>query len=168
MLWVKCFSTLVAVLASKYPQHVPNFMAYQKAIVRASQNFDDYSWVVYDRCYRHQAAATKNLVWSIPESGLHNEAFTGRAKAIPCCQHCLSENHTLSDCPDCPLDTQREHRHQRDRNSQVCGGFSPEYFQLFNQVRCRSRRCKYQHLCNLCSLPHQAQICSMCGRGQWD
>ena len=28
MLWVECFSTLVAVLASKYPQHVPDFMAY--------------------------------------------------------------------------------------------------------------------------------------------
>ena len=66
MLWVKCFSTLVAVLASKYPQHVPNFMAYQKAIVRASRNFEDYSWVVYDRCYRHQAAATKTLCGPFP------------------------------------------------------------------------------------------------------
>ena len=127
MLWVECFSTLVAILASKYPQHIPDFMAYQKAIVRASRNFEGSSWVVYDRCYRHQAAATKNLVWSIPDSALYNKAFTGRAKAIPRCQHCLSENHTLSDCPDCPLDMQREHRHQQDRNLQIRGGFSSEY-----------------------------------------
>ena len=168
MVWVECFSTLVAVLASKYPQHVPDFMAYQKAIVRASRNFEGSSWVVYDRCYRRQAAATKNLVWSIPDSALYNEAFTGRAKAIPHCQHCLSENHTLSDCPDCPLDMQREHRHQQDRNLQIRGGFSSQYCQLFNQIRCRSRRCKYQHLCNLCSLPHPAQVCPMRGRGQRD
>ena len=138
----------------------------RKPSLRASRNFEGSSWVVYDRCYRRQAAATKNLVWSIPDSALYNEAFTGRAKAIPCCQHCLSENHTLSDCPDCPLDIQREHRHQQDRNLQVRGGFSSEYCQLFNQIQCRSRR--YQHLCNLCSLPHPAQVCPMRGRGQRD
>ena len=68
-------------------------------------------------------------------------AFTGRAKAIPRCQHCLSENHTLSDCPDCPLDMQREHRHQQDRNLHIRRGFSSEYCQLFNQIRCRSYLC---------------------------
>ena len=150
----------------KYPQHVPDFMAYQKSIVRASQNFEGSSWVLYDQCYRRQAVATKNLTWSIPDSALYNEAFTGRAKAIPCCQHWLSENHTLNDCPNYPPDVQREHRHQQDRTPQVHRGSSPEYCQLFNQVQCRSRKCKYQHLYNLCSIPHPAQVCPMYGRGQ--
>ena len=141
MLWVECFSTLVAVLASKYPQHILDCMAYQKSIVRASQNIEGSSWVVYNRCYRRQAAATKNLVWSIPDSVRYNEAFIGLAKVIPRCQQCLIENHTLNDCPDCLQDMQTEHRYQKDHNPQVRRDPHLSIY-LFNQVWCRRRRCK--------------------------
>ena len=115
-----------------------------------------------------QAAATRNLVWFIPNSALYNEAFTGQTKAIPRCQHCLSEKHTLNNCPDCPLDMQRNTDTNRTVIHRSAGNPHPSIASYFNQVRCRSRRCKYQHLCNLCSLLHPAQVCLMYGRGQQD
>lgn len=32
LLWVECYSSLVAVLATKFPQYIGDFMAYQKTI----------------------------------------------------------------------------------------------------------------------------------------
>ncbi len=166
LLWVECFSVLVSVLASKHPERVPDFMAYQKSIVKASRNFEGTAWVVYDRCYRRQAAATKSLAWGTPDSALYNEAFTGRARAIPRCNHCLSENHGVTQCPDIPLEPSGGARGLYIPDPSPRTGSSDEYCQLFNQVRCRSRRCKYQHLCNLCSLPHPAQACPTRTRGE--
>ena len=43
-------------------------------------------WVVYDRQYCWEALARKDLNWSVPDPQLYNEAFTGRARAIPKCR----------------------------------------------------------------------------------
>ena len=40
VLWVECYSFLFAVLAKKHPQHIANFMAYQRSIINARRNFD--------------------------------------------------------------------------------------------------------------------------------
>ena len=45
-----------------------------------------------------EALVRKDLNWSVTDPRLYNGAFTGRAKAIPCCQ-CLSENHSGLYCP---------------------------------------------------------------------
>ena len=102
LLWTECFSSLVAILGSAHPDHIADFMAYQRSIVRASRIFEGTAWVVYDRCYRRRAALTKDLNWSVQHTAPYNEAFTGRACTIPRCTHCLSENHAVGDCPDRP------------------------------------------------------------------
>ena len=58
--------------------------------------------MVYDRCYRRRAALTKDLNWSVQHTALYNEAFTGWACTILRCTYCLSKNHAVGDCPDCP------------------------------------------------------------------
>ena len=40
--------------------------------------------------------ARKNLNWSLPNSRLFNETFTGCARAIPRCIFCLQDDHTTS------------------------------------------------------------------------
>lgn len=80
LVWVECFSTLVAVVAAKYLEWVPDFMAYQKSIMQASQNFEGLARMLYNQCFHHQAAVTKSLVWSVSDSALYNEAFTGRVR----------------------------------------------------------------------------------------
>ena len=46
--------------------------------------------MAYGRLYRREALARKDLNWSVVNSRLYSEAFTGRAKVIPRCRYCLS------------------------------------------------------------------------------
>ena len=93
---------MAALLASRFPEKAPELFAYQASIVRAERNFDDRRWVAYDRCYRREALAQRNLDWSVPNARLYNEAFTGRARAIPRCSFCLQEDHVAQTCPRNP------------------------------------------------------------------
>ena len=68
-------------------------------IIRAARNFKGMAWVAYDHQYQRETLAQRDLNWSSCIAHLYNEAFTGRAKAIPRCQHCLSETHGSLACP---------------------------------------------------------------------
>ena len=100
LFWLECYSSLVAVLATKHLHHISDFMAYQRTIIKASKNFEGTAWVIYDCCYRRRAAPTKSLSEANIDSALYNEAFTSRGRVIHRCQSCLSENHTEAECPD--------------------------------------------------------------------
>ena len=93
---------MAALLATRFPEKAPELFAYQASILRAERNFDDRRWVAHDRCYRREALAQKDLNWSVPNARLYNEAFTGRARAIPRCSYCLQEDHTAQYCPRNP------------------------------------------------------------------
>ena len=167
-LWLECYSSLVAVLATRYPQYIGSFMAYQRTIIRASRNYEGSAWVIYDRCFRRRAAATKNLSWGEIDSALYNESFTGRARCIARCRSCLSDNHTEADCPErtwTPTSQTSAYNlpnwiHQGRPWPQLA-----EICQLFNRVRCKATRCKRRHVCNHCGLPHPEMVCpSLPGR----
>lgn len=79
---------MTALLSFHFPEKTLELFAYQVSIIWAERNFDDWQWVAYDRCYRREALAQKSLDWSIPNTRLYNEAFTGHAQAIPCCSDC--------------------------------------------------------------------------------
>ena len=81
--WVECYSKMVAVLSARYPEKASELWAYQASIVRAARNFEGSLWIGYDRQYRREALARRDLNWSQPCTRLYNDAFTGRAKAIP-------------------------------------------------------------------------------------
>ena len=102
LLWVECYSSLVAVLSSKYPNKIGHFMAYQKTIIKAHRSFVGEVWVVYDTCFRRKAANTKNLDWGEVDLTLYNETFVGRAKVLQRCTICLSELHTTAECSMAP------------------------------------------------------------------
>ena len=56
----------------------------------------------YDWQFRREALARKDLNWSVPDACLYNEAFTGRACAIPRCSFCLQDDHIVATCPRNP------------------------------------------------------------------
>ena len=109
-------------------------------------------------------------------------AFTGRARIIPRCSHCLSEIHSVANCPDLPqgpLPTPQQTSIRPAKwlsSTSVQRGsltvpatpaVSSEYCCLFNQIQCRSRCCRYTHLCSTCSLPHPAKVCPSRGKQDW-
>ena len=100
--WVERFSLMAAVLCTRFPDKAPELWAYQATIVRAERNYDGKRWVTYDRQFRREALARKDLNWSVTDPRLYNEAFTGRARSISRCTFCLQDNHTAAYCPHNP------------------------------------------------------------------
>ena len=64
--WVEKFSTMAAVLCTRFPNKAPELFAYMSTIVKAERNHGSDRWVSYDRCYRREALAMKSLDWSLP------------------------------------------------------------------------------------------------------
>ena len=171
--WLECFARLAAVLVSRFPEKGPELWAYQSTILNAAHSYEGATWVAYGRQFRREMLARKDLNWSIPNSRLYNEAFTGRAKMMQRCQYCLSEDHGSTGCPQHP-------------NPMILGWFQPtgalpqpsaltsvapslpstsarppgtEICRNFNAGRCNFSRCRYSHVCVDCAGPHSALSC---------
>ena len=161
LLWVECYSSLVAILAMNFPQKSSHFMAYLRTIVKAHRTFTGDGWVVYDTCFRRQAAASKSLDWGEIDFTLYNETFTGRAKVMSRCAHCSSDLHVSSDCAFAPTPTSAGATQPWTRptsrtqpQATVC--------QLFNGRtgnRCAFNPCKYTHICSDCRGRHPVSTC---------
>ena len=162
LLWVECYSSLVAVLSSKYPNKIGHFMAYQKTIIKAHRSFVGEVWVVYDTCFRRKAANMKNLDWGEVDLTLYNETFVGRAKVLHRCSICLSELHTTTECtltssprPYTQLETSLGWRSGEKKTVPIC--------LLYNDRegdRCTyAPACKYGHTCSACQGRHPYSRC---------
>lgn len=137
------------------------------------RNFDDCRWVAYDRCYRREALAQKNLDWSVPNARLYNEAFTGRARSVPRCAHCLQEDHITQACPRNPNRPwfgwvqdpytgyplgQRPPSSRPPQSLECC--------RRYNDGRCKQTMtsCRYVHKCLECGGPHPHLHCPRSGQ----
>eukprot|EP00731_Ephydatia_muelleri_P011099 Em0005g1685a len=155
-LWLEGFARLASVLTTKHPTKSAELWAYQSAIIRATRNFEGTAWVAYDRQFRREALARKDLNWSVTNSRLNSEAFTGRAKIIPRCRYCLSETHDLRACSSNPDTGILDHR----SSSPYGNSSSKDVCRNFNDGKCRYDRCKYRHVCRECFGPHPWCECS--------
>ena len=122
--------------------------------------------------------ACKDLNWSTPNARLYNKAFTGWAKIIPHCQHCLYEDHNTAVCPHNPNPPYlgwfpspyllSPHQPQPPTPlpaptpipAPVHGSYARnEVCRNFNDNCCRFARCCYLHICSECFAPHPALMC---------
>ena len=164
LLWVECYSSLVGVLASKFPTKVPELMAYLKTIVHAHKSFTGEGWVTYDACYRRKAAAVRSLEWSQIDFTLYNETFAGRARAIVRCRHCNSDLHSSAHCSLAPEQTRPDPAPHGSERSRFDAKAGHQVCQLYNHRtgnRCRFSPCKFLHQCTDCRGGHPASQCRM-------
>ncbi len=165
-IWLQRYSAMAAVLTARFPHKAPELFAYQGQIVRAARNYEGDRWVAYDRQFRRETLARKDLDWSSPNHRLYNEAFTGWARHISRCSYCLQDDHTSDTCPGNPnmawphnpnfTPTRSSHQFQRpplpSLNMEIC--------KRFNRGRCPDAgRCKYSHMCLDCRGNHPFQSC---------
>ena len=176
-LWVQKFSAMAAVLCSRYPKKAPELFAYQASIVRAVRNFEGDHWVSYDRQYRREALFRKDLDWSVQNSRLFNEAFTGCARPNRKCIYCVQDDHSSAVCllnpyrnwvqwlqdtppglvpavPHPPQVTQHHSPGLADPNpaADIC--------RRYNRGSCSNQtKCKYRHVCFDCQGPHRVAEC---------
>ena len=170
--WVERFALMAAVICSRFPEKSPELFAYLGTIVRAERNYDGQRWVTYDRQYRREALARKDLNWSVTDSRLYSEAFTGRARAIARCTYCLQDDHTDAYCTSNPnramlnyypapvmwptpaaWPTMASLPGTSAKSSEIC--------RRFNEGRCRHPRCRYRHSCSWCQAAHPAVQCPL-------
>lgn len=146
LVWVECCSTMVAVLAARYPGKTPQQMGYLKTIVKAQRSFVGEGWVTYDSCYRRRS---KSLNLDIIDFTLYNEIFTGRAYTVPATStppKNASMHPSTGQSWPCPL--------ARLQQAPLC--------QLFNgrsSNRCTFNPCKFAHLCADCRGRHPVSAC---------
>lgn len=166
--WVERFSIMAAILCTRFPEKAPELWAYQATIVRAERNYEGKRWVTYDRQFRRQALAKKDLNWSVTDPRLYNEAFTGRARSIARCNFCLQDDHLAANCPHNP------HRPyfgwfpdpaawpallQPSQTPSQSNHTLQEICRRFNEGRCKHQRCKYRHACSICNGTHALIEC---------
>ena len=73
LLWLECYASMAALLATRYPNKAAELLAYQRTILCAHRDFEGEAWATYDTCYRRQAAAKKSLDWSQVDFNLYNQ-----------------------------------------------------------------------------------------------
>ena len=78
--WMERYALLAAVLCSRFPEKAPELFAYAATIVRAERNYEGQRWVIYDRQYRREALARKDLNWSVTDSRLITRLSLGERR----------------------------------------------------------------------------------------
>lgn len=165
--------SMAAVLVTLFPEKGPEVWAYQTTILKAAHTYEGSNWVSYDRQYRRDMLACKDLNWSIPNTRLYNEAFTGLARMLPRCPHCLSEDHTGPACPYNPnplvigwFQDPRQLLPPTAQLTQPQAGLRSrtgrrEICRNFNNDLCYMARCRFLHICTECNGPHPLTRCPL-------
>ena len=68
--WVERYATMAALMATRFPHKAPELFAYLATVVRAERTYEAGRWVAYDRQFRREALARKDLNWSATDSRL--------------------------------------------------------------------------------------------------
>lgn len=172
--WVQCYATLASVLASVFPQKIPELTAYLSTIVKCHKEFEGAAWVLYDRACRRQAEVSRDLNWSKINPSMFNLCFTCRAHRRLLCHVCLSEGHGADHCPELnmqwpmlptffctlhiqgpltPFQTAPIAGQRRPSSPQIRQGSQTEICWLFNSKagnKCTFWQCRYLHICSVC------------------
>ena len=169
--WLQCFALYVGVLGTYHPEAARELMAYLVCISRAKQDYEGRAWAHYDTFYRRNAAVTNNRKWSAVNSSIYSLCFTGKASGRKRCDICRSTNHTTKSCPDeDKIDVQLPTRLKTIESALLTlatakteaadgPGPSTEVCRLYNNNKCRYKKCKYRHACAVCNGPHPAVWC---------
>ena len=172
--WVQCFGLYMSVLAPQHPDRIPELMAFQSTIVRASQDYAGLAWVQYDSAFRQQAALTGLTQWSAINSTIYTLCFAGAARTATRCELCFATTHFSKECaqqgdPDPGVRerlraiekavismTPKTDAPAKSGNPQMMFG---EVCRLWNNNRCTFRRCRHSNVCSGCSGQHPFSSC---------
>lgn len=141
--WIQSFGIYISVMASKYPDRVPNMLAYQTMLVREARRCGGNGWLAYDTAFRQQAAADPLCDWSKLNSSLYPVTFMAQASGRgKCCPHCLESDHLGDECALSPRPRREQRQTLRSAGLGILGrsGNEPrEYRYEYTTGRARPR-----------------------------
>ena len=148
--WVQCFAAYTSVMSRRFPESVPELLAYMTGIIRASGEYGP-TWTGYDSAFRRQAASTGNRIWSRINPSLYAVCFTGKAQGIPRCSTCASIDHTVRDCPySVKSDLERTLEAvfaacstRLHASGEIASSPFQEICRRWNELRCSYQSCRY-------------------------
>lgn len=152
MQWANCFITYLAAMAQKYPESVTEMCAYFLTILKASKEFTGGMWRFYDASYRQRAAATGKRQWSIVDSALYSQCFTGRARKPFTCTSCGSLKHDTTSCPR----TKKGKKPAYEQSPSLRAPRRPAKGPCwdYNDGKCVFEGCTFPHECYRCREEH--------------
>ena len=162
--WLQCFSLYVALLTTQQPERIPELMAYQSIIAKASMKYKWSSWIVYDQNFRQDVAGNPTQWWAKVDPSIYAVCFTSQAISsenwCSCCQ-CL--DHTTGSCPFCPRKRPRsgilsspQGRMDLNRaDQQICIKFN-----RFDGDCTFGKHCRFIHSCSNCRGQHPMSRCT--------
>lgn len=165
--WVQCFATYISVMSRRFPESVPELLAYMTGIIRASREYGP-AWTQYHSAFRRQAVSTGNRIWSRINPSLYAVCFTGRAQGTPRCSTCASIDHTVRDCPySAKTDLERTLEAvvtacstRPHASGEITSNPAQEICRRWNEMRCYFQSCRYRHACLGCGGDHPLKQCS--------
>ncbi len=168
---------------TQHPSRIPELIAYQATIVRASQDYAGLAWVRYDSAFRRQAALTGLTRWSAINLTLYTLCFAGSARTATRCEICFATTHHTKECAQQGNLDPGVRGHPKEiekavlsltasagplaavppRGSGPVRSPSGQACHLWNDNRCTFRHCRHSHVCINCGGGHPAMACPGAG-----
>ena len=168
--WVEAFAVYTAVIAQKYPQAIPDLMAYQVLIKEAS-TLEGARWLSYDQEFQERAAAKKLKHWGERDPNLWAKFFSNTTPGTHTCHYCGGEGHGTEDCRYVVQQAGSKKQVSGPALSQnVVSGLSTSTarpkrpkgpcFPFNNKGACdQNPPCPFPHVCINCGEEHPARVC---------
>ena len=166
--WVEAFTVYTAVMAQKYPQAIPDLMAYQVLIKEAS-TLGGARWLSYDREFWERAAAKKLKHWGERDPNLWAKFFSNITPGTHTCHYCGGEGHVTEECRYVVQQAGSKKQMPSPALLQnAVSGLSTAppkrpkgpCFPFNNKGACdRNRPCPFLHVCINCGEEHPARVC---------
>ena len=148
------------VVAKKWPEMIPEMLAYVLIVMWAQREYEEPVWHLYDAAFRDKAAVTGNRKWSQIEPHIYNQVFTGRARKRALCSHCNAATHDTAECPDIrPTYKRRTREAGYGSGDQAPKGRKGVCWD-FNDGACEyGGKCRFLNICLECSGRHPKINC---------
>ena len=142
-------------VAKKYPDMVPEMLAYVLIVLWAQREYEEPAWRLYDEAFQDKAAATGNRKWSQIDTHIYNQIFTGRARKRLLCTHCSTATHDTEECPAVqPRWKRRMEEAIFGQLEEIPKGRKGVCWD-FNDSACRyGDKCRFRHICSECAGRH--------------
>ena len=175
--WLQCFSLYAAVVGSRFPDKVQDLWAYQATIIAEHRRCGGRGWRLYDAGFRQQITSLEAAEFGKLNQALYATTFLAYGSVGQFCGSCLQTDHSLEDCALNPnravpvvrlREPPREHREpsreHRDGGRTGEAGFKRRRrigaCYAWNDGRCNSPSCRFEHVCSRCHGEHKRLVCS--------
>uniref|UniRef100_A0A1X7T0B4 C3H1-type domain-containing protein n=1 Tax=Amphimedon queenslandica TaxID=400682 RepID=A0A1X7T0B4_AMPQE len=156
--WIFCFLSFIAVKTDHLL--TKQLVAYSQIILQLYWKHGGLGWRNYDTRFRQQLAAGTPLEWTQVESSILATSVLRPAQSqdVSCCLLCWESDHKTGECALATWD--RKSTPPSSKPTRVHPYPSKEACKKFNNGYCKHIKCKYSHICSLCSSPdHVAPAC---------